>query len=320
MSLTKEFNEIISEWFDSIVYPSAPASLYLPIEYTLSAGGKRIRPTLLLAATKAFGGDMAKVKNQCVGIEMFHNFTLLHDDVMDNSDMRRGIPTVHRKWDSNTAILSGDTMLTWATQLISDCDDRHLRTVLDTFNRTAIQIYEGQQYDMDFENRNDVNVEEYLNMIKLKTSVLLGCALKIGAVLADAPAGAVEALYNYGIKLGMAFQLRDDYLDTFGNPIVFGKKIGNDILNDKKSWLMITALAEDQSGTMQQALRGLYADNEKINKVTAIYRELWLDKRILSLIRDYTEDAIEIVKSINMDNSLREYFIELALSAVERMN
>lgn len=320
MSLSEKLNDLITEWFDNIIYPTTPKGLYEPIEYTLRSGGKRLRPTLLLAAVNAFNGDIYTARDQCIGIEMFHNFTLLHDDVMDNSDLRRGQPTVHRRWNENTAILSGDTMLTMATQLMSKCPDRHLRRVLDTFNTTAIEVYEGQQYDMDFEDRDDVTVEEYIEMIRLKTSVLLGCALKIGAILADADDEAIDAIYNFGVYLGLGFQLRDDYLDSFGDPLIFGKQLGGDILNDKKTWLMINATNEDDTGTMIKASQGRYTDIEKIEKVTAVYRNLNLDKRILELIRHYSNLAVKALDSINVENASRKYFIELINRLEGRMH
>lgn len=320
MSLSDKIHDCINEWFDSIIYPTNPAGLYEPVEYTLRAGGKRIRPTLLLAAVHAFGGNIDEARDQCLGIEMFHNFTLLHDDVMDNSDVRRGQPTVHRKWSANTAILSGDTMLTMATQLVCNCADRHLRAVLDTFNTTAIEVYEGQQLDMDFEDREDVTVDEYLEMIRLKTSVLLGCALKIGSIIADADIQAAEALYRYGINLGLGFQLRDDYLDTFGDPLIFGKQIGGDILNDKKTWLMINAVNEDNTMTMQKALEGRYSDSEKVVKVTEVYKALRLDERILDLIKHYSDEAVRALDDVDMDTESRDYFVHLAKTLVDRMN
>lgn len=320
MLLNDKLSNRINEWFDSLIYPTNPSGLYEPIEYSLRTGGKRIRPTLLLAAVEAFGGNPDSVRDQCLGIEMFHNFTLLHDDVMDNADVRRGRPTVHRRWSANTAILSGDAMLTMATQLIGNCADKHLRKVLDIFNTTAMEVYEGQQLDMDFEERNDVTVDEYIEMIRLKTSVLLGCALKIGAILADADDKDAEALYKYGIYLGLGFQLRDDYLDTFGDPLIFGKEIGGDILNDKKTWLMITARDEDKTPTMRHALEGKYNGHYKIERVSEIYRKHELDKRILDLIRHYSDLAVKTLDDLEISMDARRFFINLADTLVERMN
>ena len=317
-SLSKELDNLISDWFENLELPKQPAGLYNPIRYAMTSGGKRLRPTLLLAAVKAFNGNLESARNQCIGIEMFHNFTLLHDDVMDNSDVRRGQLTVHRRWNNNTAILSGDTMLTIATQCIAECPSGVLPRVLETFNTTAIQVYEGQQLDMDYEERKDVTVDEYLEMIKLKTSVLLACALKIGAILAGADEIDTDALYEYGIKIGLGFQLRDDYLDTFGDPLIFGKQIGGDILNEKKTWLMITAQNEDKDGKLGKALNESANEDEKVQNVTAIYKDLNLDSRILDLIRLYSEEAIQIAEKLNITSEAKEYFISLANELINR--
>ena len=208
--------------------PEEPQRLYAPIKYGLEVGGKRIRPTLLMLAYNLYAEDIDRALMPAMAVEIFHNFTLLHDDVMDKADVRRGRPTVHIKWNESTAILSGDAMLTLATQYMSRCDAAKTWEVMTLFNRTAMEVYEGQQYDMDFENRDDVSVEEYLKMIRLKTSVLLGCACELGAIMAGALDSERKAFYDFGIKLGMAFQLQDDYLDTYGDPTVFGKKIGGE--------------------------------------------------------------------------------------------
>lgn len=320
MSYTENISRYITSWFESLNLPTEPSGLYSPIEYTLSSGGKRLRPTLLLASAMAFGSEADSVRNQCLGIEMFHNFTLLHDDLMDNADVRRGRATVHRRWSANTAVLSGDAMLTMATMLVADTKDENLRSVLDLFNRTAMEVYEGQQLDTDFENRNDVTFDEYIEMIRLKTSVLLACAVKMGAIVAGASPEAAEAMYNYGINLGLGFQLRDDYLDTFGDPLIFGKEIGGDIINDKKTWLMIAACQEDTTNTMRHALENRYDNDEKIAKVTEVYSALNLDNRILSLINDYSMQAIKSLDNVELNSEARQYFISLAKSLVNRMN
>ena len=242
MYTTEYLLNYINKAINEISYPNKPEGLYAPIKYTLDGGGKRIRPVLTLAVCDALGVDIAQAINQALGIEIYHNFTLLHDDVMDKADMRRGRPTVHIKWNEETAILSGDAMLTMASQYACINAGDKIAQVMELFNRTAMEVYEGQQYDMDFESRNDVTVEEYLNMIRLKTSVLLGCACEMGALMAGASDEVKDAFYKYGVKLGLAFQLQDDYLDTYGDPAVFGKKIGGDILNDKKTWLLISAM------------------------------------------------------------------------------
>ena len=315
-----ELSEYINKSIEELPYPQRPANLYNPIKYTLSAGGKRLRPTLLLSVVSALGGDVEKALPQALGLEMFHNFTLLHDDVMDNADVRRGRPTVHRKWDENTAILSGDAMLTMATQLISDCDDKHIKPIINLFNRTAMEVYEGQQYDMDFETRNDVTVEEYIEMIKLKTSVLLACACKMGAILADADDTTANAFYEYGLTLGLGFQLQDDYLDTYGDPLIFGKQIGGDILNDKKTWLLITACNEDNSGTLQRALKGDIEGQQKIDAVRGVYDSLNLQERIGELVASFADKAIAALNKVDITAESRNYFISLANKLTARAN
>ncbi len=253
----KEYNEylqIVTDAISNLRLPGHPSGLYDPIRYTLNCGGKRLRPVLALAACEAFGKEAMTAIHQAIAIEMFHNFTLLHDDVMDKAEVRRGRPTVHVKWNEETAILSGDAMLTTANMLLAvKCGER-LPQALELFNGTAMNIYEGQQYDMDFESRTDVTVEEYMEMIRLKTSVLLGCACGMGALMADAPFETQVRFFDFGVNLGLAFQLQDDYLDTYGDPETFGKSIGGDILNDKKTWLLIMAMNEDKSGRIKSML------------------------------------------------------------------
>ncbi|WP_289645737.1 polyprenyl synthetase family protein, partial [uncultured Muribaculum sp.] len=280
MKTSAEYIDSINRLIAGIPYPEEPHGLYEPIAYTLDCGGKRLRPMLLLASCDAVGGKMERAVNQALGIEMFHNFTLLHDDVMDRADKRRGKPTVHCKWNEATAILSGDAMLTMASQLMgSGCNDK-LSEVLDLFQGTAMEIYEGQQYDMDFESRDDVTVAEYIEMIRLKTSVLLGCACRLGALMGGADIEIQEALYRYGISLGLAFQLQDDWLDTYGDPEVFGKNIGGDIMNDKKTFLLIHAFelaSPEQKAVLNDWIgKTTFVAAEKIEAVTAIYNELHL--------------------------------------------
>lgn len=320
MTSPSELAEYINAGIAQLPYPKEPANLYAQISYTLESGGKRLRPTLLLAVVEALGGKKEDAINQAIGLEMFHNFTLLHDDVMDNADVRRGRPTVHRKWGRDAAILSGDTMLTMSTQLMCDCPREHLAEVLYLFNRTAIEIYEGQQYDMNFEERNDVTVAEYMEMIRLKTSVLLGCACKTGAILANASPLVQQAFYDYGIKLGLAFQLQDDYLDTYGDPLIFGKQIGGDIVNAKKTWLLITAQAEDETAELKNALTGPLPDGEKIDAVRNVYNRLGLDKRIASLVEEYALEAVAQIEAIDINVAWKEYFRSLAMNLVKRSN
>lgn len=223
----QDYVNVASQAIANIKYPASPAALYEPIAYTMALGGKRLRPVLTLMACDAFCGDHLRALNQAVGIELYHNFTLLHDDVMDKADVRRGKPTVHVRWNDNVAILSGDAMLTMAGRHVAQTDAAHLAPAMELFNRTAMEVYDGQQYDMDFECRNDVTEDEYIAMIRLKTSVLLGCACKMGAIMADASADDAERIYQYGVDLGVAFQLQDDWLDVYGDPATFGKEIGD---------------------------------------------------------------------------------------------
>ncbi len=317
----KEFNEYLAMVNNAIAnmkLPENPKGLYEPIKYTMEAGGKRLRPVLALAACDAMGTEPMVAIHQAVAIEMFHNFTLLHDDVMDKADVRRGRPTVHKKWNEETAILSGDAMLTTATMLLAIKSGDHLAPALDLFNGTAMNIYEGQQLDMDFEKRMDVAVEEYMEMIRLKTSVLLGCACGMGALMADAPFETQLQFFNYGVNLGLAFQLQDDFLDTYGNPEKFGKAIGGDILNDKKTWLLIMALSEDSTGRLKEIINSEITGEKKISEVREIYNRLGLPDRIHELIRAYIDTAIACLDNMELMPEARAFFIDLALKSATR--
>ena len=298
----------------AIEYPIEPAGLYAPIAYTLDGGGKRIRPVLLLATCAAMGGDYREAVNQALGIEMYHNFTLLHDDVMDRADMRRGKPTVHCKWDESTAILSGDAMLTMAAQLMARNVSDKAGEVLELFHRTAMEVYEGQQYDMDFESRSDVSIDEYMEMIRLKTSVLLGCACKLGAIMTGASEDRCKAMYDFGINLGLAFQLQDDWLDTFGDPAVFGKKIGGDIVNAKKTYLFISLLNVLDDGYREALLHLLDSeidDSEKIAVVTSLYNEHGIGQKCREAVEEYGRRAIDALNRAALEDDAREFFVTL---------
>ena len=284
-----------------------PSSLYEPVEYGLQKGGKRLRPVMLLMAGDAFGADTACLTDAAVGIEMFHNFTLLHDDVMDRSDMRRGRPTVHRRWDENTAILSGDTMLTLASSLMRQVPDKCLRGVLETFDAMAVEVYEGQRLDMDFEERDDVSVEQYLEMIEKKTSALLGASARIGAYIAGASEADCALMYEYGVKLGIAFQIQDDYLDLYGDPATFGKPIGGDVLNGKKTFLTVSALALGD-GVAEEVRSGmaLPADAEKIEKMRSVYDRAGIPEICREAIARYSGEAVAALNAtaISEENRL----------------
>ena len=304
-------SEILAAGLADIKYPAAPRGLYEPVEYTLASGGKRLRPLLCLAACQACGAEPEFAVQQALAVEMFHNFTLIHDDVMDRSDKRRGRPTVYARWGDVQAILSGDALLTMATQKAADCRAEVIKEVMDLFNRTAMEVYDGQQFDMEFELRDDVTVDEYLHMIRLKTSVLLGCACGMGALVAGAPEETRAALYDYGVHLGLAFQLRDDWLDTFGDPDIFGKPIGGDILNRKKTWLFITAMNEAPAA-MAAALSDNPGDKNLIAAVTDIYRSLGLSERCAALVERHCTDAIAALSGAPISDEDREWFAALA--------
>ena len=293
--------------------------LYAPISYGMQAGGKRLRPTLLLMAADAFGHRPDDAINAAVGIELFHNFTLLHDDVMDNSDTRRGRPTVHAKWDANSAILSGDTMLTLAYQQMMQVEDNILREVLDTFSSQAIKVYEGQRLDMDFEDRDSIAMDQYLEMIRCKTGALLGASAKIGAIIGGASGIEAEKMYEFGMMLGIAFQIEDDYLDTFGQAKTFGKPIGGDINNNKKTFLMVKALSSENPNA--EALRmamNLPAGATKIKTVTKIYEAMDIPAICRAEISAYSSKALAAIKSTSLDDEQRDAFRTLIEKLIGR--
>ena len=321
MKSFQEYLDVVNQAIASIPYPQQPNQLYEPIAYHMALGGKRVRPVLTLMASDAMGGDPGVAINAAVGIEMFHNFTLLHDDVMDNADVRRGMATVHRRWDDNTAILSGDTMLTIATQYIARSGSW---PVMDLFNKTAIEIYEGQQWDMDYEHRNDVTVDEYINMIRLKTSVLLGCALKTGALIADADDKEADTLYEAGVNMGLAFQLRDDVLDVWGDPKTFGKEIGGDIMNNKKTFLLINAMqlaTGDNANELRHWLNDPYVTrDEKVAGVTALYERLGVRQLAEDAITSYNDLAVAAFNRVKMSDDDKQAFVQLANRLAGRNN
>ena len=295
MKTSEELYEKVNTFIDKLAYNREPKSLYDPIKYVLSLGGKRIRPVLMLLGYNLWKDDPERILMPAVAVETYHNYTLLHDDLMDNADKRRGHDTVHKKWDANTAILSGDAMLVVAYQRLASVDQTKLKPVLDLFTETALEIDEGQQFDIDFENRSDVKEEEYIEMIRLKTSVLLACALKIGAILANAPVTDAEALYKFGEQLGLAFQLQDDLLDVYGDPKVFGKEIGGDIMCNKKTFMLINAFnrANDaQLKELQKWCSGEKFDRkEKVAAVTHLYDEIGIRQLCEAKIEYYFEES-----------------------------
>ena len=315
MLTATEIQEKVNAYIASLPYERKPKSLYDPIEYVLAAGGKRIRPSFVLMAYNLFHDDVDRILPVATALETYHNYTLLHDDLMDKADMRRGRPTVHKKWDDNTAILSGDTMLVLAYEHLAKCDTKYLKPALDLFTETALEVSEGQQFDMEFETRNDVAEEEYIEMIRLKTSVLLACALKMGAVVAGASDADANALYAFGEKVGLAFQLQDDLLDVYGDPKVFGKAIGGDITSNKKTFMLINAFNRADAGTRAELERWTTATEfdpaEKIAAVTEIYNRLGIDKLAEQRIKDYFEQSRQHLDELSVSDDrkavLREY-------------
>lgn len=322
MKTADEILSMVNEFLANLPYERKPKSLYEPIRYVLSMGGKRIRPTLMLLGYNLFKDNPEKILMNAVALETYHNYTLLHDDLMDNADLRRGHETVHKKWDANTAILSGDSMLVLAYERMAQCDEKHLAKVLKLFTTTALEIGEGQQFDMEFENRNDVKEEEYIEMIRLKTSVLLACALKMGAILADASDEDAENLYKFGEQIGLAFQLQDDYLDVYGDTKVFGKEIGGDITSNKKTYMLINAfnLANaTQRAELQKWVDAKDFDRaEKVAAVTRLYNEIGIDKLAQDKIAYYFEQSKKYLDAVNVPAERKEELAKYAQKMMKR--
>lgn len=322
MYTADEILDKVNEYIGNLSYGRRPQSLYEPIRYVLSLGGKRIRPTLMLLSYNLFRDDPETILSPACALETYHNYTLLHDDLMDDAPLRRGQQTVHVRWDANTAILSGDSMLVLAFERMQQCDDRHLRDVLRLFTVTALEIGEGQQYDMEFENRNDVTEAEYIEMIRLKTSVLLACAVKIGALLADAPSGDVENLYKFGERIGLAFQLQDDYLDVYGDPKVFGKKIGGDITSNKKTYMLINALNKANARQRKELEKWIgcrsFDRDEKVAAVTALYSKIGVDKMAIDCINCYFDEANKYLSAVNLPGARKTELTAYAQKLLHR--
>ena len=305
MKSIQELSALITDELGRIEYPKTPSLLYEPIDYILGLGGKRMRPILVLMAYQLFDKNIEKAFSPALAIEVFHNFTLLHDDIMDNAPLRRGQKTVHEKWNNNVAILSGDTMLVQAYQFIAQVDDTIVKQVLAVFNEAAIQVCEGQQCDMDFETQSDVSIPDYLKMIEYKTAVLLGAALQIGGITAGASKEDQNHLYAFGRDLGIAFQLKDDLLDAFGDADAFGKQVGGDIMANKKTYLYLKALAL-ADGTQRQNLEQYFSTNDtsqvKVDAVKTIFSNLKIPELTTNLIREYHARAMENLAAINSEN------------------
>ena len=312
----------VNAYLKRMPYSRPPQGLYEPIAYELSLGGKRVRPVLMLMAYNMYQEDVDTILPQAAGLETYHNHTLLHDDVMDKADMRRGKPTVHNVWNENTAILSGDAMLILAYRLMAEGLTDKLAEVMHTFTETTMEICEGQQWDMEFETRMDVTVDEYVEMIRLKTSVLLAAALKIGACLADAPTADAQLLYDFGVKMGLAFQLQDDWLDVYGDPKVFGKNIGGDILCNKKTYMLITALEEanaEQRSQLEYWLNAVdYVPAEKIAAVTALYNEIGVGKRCEEKVEAFYSEGLDVLEKVSASSERKAVLKDFACGLMNR--
>ena len=326
MTSIEKLRDQFLQFLDNNVQKTEPKGLYDPVHYILKLGGKRLRPLLTLMSTEMYGGAVNQGMEAAAAVEIFHNFTLLHDDIMDAAPLRRGQATVHEKWDVNTGILSGDAMMIMAYQYLNSYDAQQSLALNRLFSKTALEVCEGQQHDVDFEIRSDVTVDEYLNMIKLKTSVLVGCALQMGAIIAGKDEPEQKKIYNYGVQLGMAFQLMDDFLDAYGDPETFGKEVGGDIRENKKTYLYLKSIDNDDFAS---ELKSLFAQDFKNQTEEEIagkkYRakELFTQSgganRTLEAIKDYTDKAMESIESLDVsteDKAVLKRFSENLMSRI----
>ena len=324
MYTSSQILEKVNKALTSQSYDRKPTGLYDPIRYVLSLGGKRIRPVLMLMGYNLYRDDVDNIITPALGLETYHNYTLLHDDLMDRADVRRGHPTVHKKWNDNAAILSGDSMLVLAYQRMAQCRPEMLPRVMELFTETALEIGEGQQYDIEFETRDDVTEDEYIEMIRLKTSVLLACALKLGAILAEAPAADAEALYDFGEQIGLAFQLQDDYLDVYGDFKVFGKRIGGDILCNKKTYMLINAMLranDEQRRELEGWLMATDFDEEqKIAAVTRLYDEIGIPQLAQKKIQYYYDLAEKSLARVNLPEATKQNLWQYAQEMLNRQS
>ena len=311
----------INQTLNTLRYGENPAELYEPIRYIMSLGGKRIRPLMVLLAAKMYDDDVENVLLPAAAVEVFHNFTLMHDDIMDQAPLRRGKPTVHQKWNSTIAILSGDVMLVKAYDYLNKVTPRYAKRIVHLFNRTAKEVCEGQQLDMDFERRVQVAFDEYLNMINVKTSVLLAASLQMGAILGGALERNQNLLYEFGRKLGLAFQVQDDYLDAFGDPEKFGKQVGGDIKSNKKTFLLIHALETADGSQLQELESHLQsAAPDKVDRVLSIFRECKVDEWAMELKDQFMKEALTHLDDIAVVSSRKEPLKRLALYLMQRQS
>jgi len=322
MRTISEYQDLISRHFESIKYQKEPNNLYEPIRYILSLGGKRLRPVLTLMATEVFDVDCQKALAAATAVEVFHNFSLIHDDIMDDAPLRRGNETVHEKWNINTGILSGDAMLILAYQYFEAYEPKIFQELAKLFSKTALEVCEGQQYDVDFETRDDVTIPEYLKMIEYKTAVLVAAAMKMGAIVAETTEENKNLIYDFGLNLGLAFQLQDDYLDAFGNPETFGKQVGGDIIENKKTYLYLKAM-EFASVNEKEQLLHLFSfqsseNTDKINSVKGIFNQTGASAATQKAIEDYTFKALETLEKMNIGNDKKAILKAFAENLMSR--
>ena len=316
----EKYTALIERELKRIDFPSTPSNLYDPLRYFLNIGGKRMRPILTLLGGEAFGADKEKGLNSALAIEVFHNFSLIHDDIMDDAPLRRGQETVHEKWNNNIAILSGDVLLVKAYQLIAKNDSKSLPAILDIFNKTAVEVCEGQQMDMDFESRDNVSIDEYIEMIRLKTSVLLGCALETGAIVAGASKNDAKLIYEFGQQIGIAFQIQDDILDLYADPEKFGKQVGGDVISNKKTLLLLKAF-EIANETQTVQLNALLAEQDlvlKVKVVRELFDELGIREICKSIMNDHYSKAKLAINQITISDDSKRPLLELAAYLMER--
>ena len=310
MQTISHYQDLVSAHFNSLLFEKEPKNLYEPIQYIISLGGKRLRPVLTLMATEVFDADCKKALAAATAVEVFHNFSLIHDDIMDDAPLRRGNETVHEKWNINTGILSGDAMLILAYQYFEEYEPKIFQELAQLFSKTALEVCEGQQYDVDFETRDDVTIQEYLKMIEYKTAVLVGASMKMGAIVAETAEENKNFIYDFGLNLGLAFQLQDDYLDAFGNPETFGKQVGGDIIENKKTYLYLKAL-EFATPSQKEQLLHLFSiqpnDNtDKINSVKLLFNETGASQATQKAIVDFTLLAFETLEKMDIELSKKE--------------
>lgn len=321
MNNLETYKKDFLNYLNSTILVKEPLGLYQPIKYILEIGGKRLRPILTLMICDLYGTNYNKAFDAALAIEVFHNFTLAHDDIMDNALIRRGKETVHEKWDVNTGILSGDAMLILAYQCFESFEPELYKKLMLLFNKTAMEVCEGQQWDIEFENRNNVSISEYLKMITLKTSVLLASAMKMGAIIAKVNSNELEAIYNFGLNLGIAFQLQDDYLDTFGNSKDFGKQIGGDITENKKTFLFLKTLevaGDDEKSRLLNLYSSKKKSAQKIEEVTNIFKNNNIEQYTLNKIKFFTEKAFEYVNDLNLPDEKKTTLKNFGISLMNR--